>query len=215
MMDNTNSKIGPSWGVVIIVIILFWPIGFYLLFKKLLGDKSAVMHNSKVIGVIGYIMAFLGFVYVIMGITGESIEGTAETRTTAIVFGVFFVIGGIVLIRKGRKMRVVAEKYKQYIPIVINGNVTAVENIAAAVPVSYDEAVMDLQKMIDIGVFKSAYIDNSTHEIVLPKVNICNPEQNLHESGEEQIVLCSCCGAQNRVIPGRVSECEYCGSPLK
>ena len=215
MMDNTNSKIGPSWGVVIIAIILFWPIGFYLLFKKLLGDKSAVMHNSKVIGVIGYIMAFLGFVYVIMGITGESIEGTAETRITAVVFGIFFVIGGVILIRKSKKMRINAEKYRKYINIVINGNVTAVENIAAAVPVSYEEAVMDLQKMIDIGFFKGAYIDNSTHEIVLPKVNTCNPKQNLHESGGEQIVLCNCCGAQNRVIPGRVSECEYCGSPLK
>lgn len=207
-MENKKSM---SWGIVILVLIFFWPVGVYLLYRKLTSDRAAALKNSKILRNVGFV--FLGFavIYIFMGISGQM----DDAWTAAIFFGG----GGAVLVYAAKRLKMTGEKFKKYINIVINNSETSIDNIAAAIPISYDKAAKDLQEMIDKGYFPSAYIDASNREIILPghikqKSERNKSVNNNNQQAKVKSVVCKNCGGNNEVIEGEVCECEYCGSPI-
>jgi hypothetical protein len=222
MESYVKEKKSTSWGVIILFLIIFWPVGLFLLYRKITGDKSAALKNSKVLNIMGWVFVALAIIYIFMAITGnlETDKGSSVVELIMIIL-VFFGGGGAFMIYTAKKMKVNAEKCKKYIAIVINNNETSIDNIAAAVPSSYEQTTKDLQKMINNGYFENAYIDVSKREIVLPNKNLVQtyPISNIKNSpvNEPQIkaVACRNCGANNKVVEGQVCECEYCGSMLK
>lgn len=82
---------------------------------------------------------------------------------------------------------------------------------------SYDVAKNDIQKLINKGYLKNAYINEGTREIILPNNNIQVQSEVVSNATTNnvatKIVACQC--AANNTIVGDVGECEYCGSPLK
>lgn len=217
-MGNTSKK-SSSWTVVILLLIFFWPIGLYLLYKKVTGDKTAALQNSKVLNTVGWVFAVLAVIYIFMAVSGGM-----ETSDALGAF-VFFGAGGALMIYGAKRMKKNSEKLKKYISIVINNNQTSIDNIAAAIPIDYEQAKNDLQKMIDNGYFQGAYIDTANREIVLPTNENSQPmnisedtapreNENMSQPGFK-VVICKNCGANNKVIEGTVCECEYCGSPLQ
>ena len=87
-----------------------------------------------------------------------------------------------------------------------------------------------MQKLIDAGLFKNAYIDEKSKSIVIatkttsPAKVETEADQTMADATvadvvtvapvETRIVTCSCCGANN-TIAGDFGECEYCGAPIK
>ena len=133
-MENKKSM---SWAIVILVLIFFWPVGVYLLYRKVTGDRASALKNSKILRNVGFV--FLGFaiIYIFMVISGQM----DDAWTAAAFFG----IGGGVLVYAAKRLKMTGEKFKKYINIVINNNQTSIDNIAAAIPISYDKAAKDLQ----------------------------------------------------------------------
>lgn len=222
MENYVKEKKSTSWGVIILVLIFFWPVGLFLLYRKITGDKEAALKNSKVLNIIGGVFLAFAIIYLLMAITGnlKTRDGSSAVKSLITAF-LFFGGGGTFMIYTAKKMKVNSERLKKYIAIVINNNETSIDNIAAAIPTSYDKAIKELQKMIDNNYFKNAYIDVSEREIVLPKKNTqkettSNIQRNspINES-EIKVVVCKNCGANNKVVEGQVCECEYCGSMLK
>lgn len=221
--NNAQQKKSTSWGIIILALIIFWPVGLFLLYRKLSGDKVAALKNSKILNILGWVFAAFAVIYVIMAITGniETKDGSSVVGPLIVAL-VFYGGGGAFMIATAKKMKINADKLKKYIEIVINNNQTSIDNIAAAVPVRYEEAMKDLQKMIDNGYFENAYIDVSEREIVLTnkKTEREYPTSNVQMDGhinkpQIKVVVCRSCGANNKVVKGQVSECEYCGSLLK
>lgn len=207
-MENKKSM---SWAIVILVLIFFWPVGVYLLYRKVTGDRASALKNSKILRNVGFV--FLGFaiIYIFMVISGQM----DDAWTAAAFFG----IGGGVLVYAAKRLKMTGEKFKKYINIVINNNQTSIDNIAAAIPISYDKAAKDLQEMINKGYFSNAYIDVSNREIILPSHMKQQSERNgslknNNEQAKVKSVICKNCGGNNEVIEGQVCECEYCGSPI-
>lgn len=195
-MENKTFDL-YSWPVIIALLILFWPVGIYLLYKKAQSDKKTALTASK-------ILKILGNVFIVVGIV-----------TLIIVVGIFYLILGIVLKKFAKKLLASAENVKKYLAIVVNGNVRQLDSIAAAVGKPYDKVKEDLQKMIDNGYFKNAYIDESMREIVLaqPTMAMAGASFSSGVGVTTRVVTCPCCGANNTVV-GATGECEYCGSPL-
>jgi Zn finger protein HypA/HybF involved in hydrogenase expression len=218
MTTNTGKK-PVSWGWIIVCLFLFWPVGLFLLIKRLAVDKSATLSRGKTIMVVSYILMGLGVFYFFMVITGnvEETESTMSAISYAFLMLVLFSGGGVLLNWFARKTKRAGERYKKYITLIVNQSQTLIDNIASAVGIPYDLAVKDLQKMIDMGYFIGAYIDVNQREIVLAKTA---PPQTLTQSAspaipiQEKVVACSNCGANNKVT-GQIGECEYCGSPLQ
>lgn len=219
-----NEKIkSSSWAFIITMCILFWPVGFYLLYKKLSSDKSVVLKNSKTVKIVGIVFIALSIIYIIMGLTGElkDSKGNAPVGIIIIVI-LFFGCGGVFMIRTSKKMQLQGEKFKKYISIVINNNETSIDNIASAMNVSYEEAINDLKIMIDKGYFLNAYVDLGSREFVIRKKQYepidVKKNSSVNEVKEEKpkmkVVVCKNCGGNNTILEGEISECEFCGSPL-
>lgn len=221
--NYVQQKKSTSWGVIILLLIIFWPVGLFLLYRKITDDKSAALKNSKVLNITGWIFVALSIIYFFMAITGNLKTDNGSSVVELIMIDlIFFGGGGAFMIYAAKNMKVNAEKLKKYITIVINNNETSIDNIAAAIPASYEQTTKDLQKMIDNGYFENAYIDVSNREIVLLNKStvqthsVSNIQMNSPVNDPQiNAVVCKNCGANNKVVEGQVCECEYCGSMLK
>ena len=199
-----------SWGWIIFWILIFWPVGVYLLIKKLAVDKSATMKSGNGLTIAAYILMGMGVICLLASLSEGSEGGT--------MYAVLLGATGVWLFFKAKKTKATGERYKKYIAMVVNQHHSSIDNIAAAVGVTYDVAVTDLQKMIDTGYFSGAYIDVTQREIILPKTTaqqISQPDSAILAQEEEKLSTCGSCGANNKVIVGRVAECEYCGNHLQ
>ena len=216
-----NGKIGAlySWPVIILMLFIFWPVGLFLLVKRFtLDKKTAVSAGGKGLKVLGVVLLVFGCLAFIGCVSDpEAASGT--------VVAIFFIVGGVLLMRKAKKITKEAESIKQYLAIIVNGNVRQLDSIAATTGKTYDVVKADIQKMISSGYLKNAYINESTREVVLPNSHTAAPVESPVAANSLQataapvqsqgrIVACPCCGANNTIY-GATGECEYCGSPIK
>ena len=217
MSNNNNNKVSGlySWPVIILALIFFWPLGLFLIIKRASVDKKTAMGSGKLIkglGIASCCMAALGF---LVSVT----DGFDGTDVGLIIF---FAAAGAALLYLANKIKKEADSVKQYLNIIVNGGERQLDSIAAATDKQYDVVKNDVQKMIDKGFLKNAYINENTREVVLPSVVPTNANANVDQftSGaapatvQTRVVACPCCGANN-TISGALGECEYCGTPLK
>lgn len=211
MNDNEKVSFWYSWPVIILALFFFWPIGVFLIIKRVSTDRKTAMSADKLIGGLGialYCIAVLGlFVWITDGFTGKDI-----------VIILFFGAAGFALRKVAKKIRTEAEDIKQYLSIIINANIRQLDTIASTTGKSYDVVHKDVKKMIDKGYLKNAYINEGLREVILPNNNPA-PQNTANVTAnatpvQSKVVTCPCCGANNTIY-GKTGECEYCGSPLK
>lgn len=210
---NENGKLGClySWPVIILALCIFWPVGIFLIIKRVSVDKKTAMGAGKLIGGIGiasYCIAGIGFLACLSDGFGADDIGMI----------LFFGIAGFALQKVSQKIKREAEDVKKYLSVIVNGNERQIDVIASSMGKSYDVAKNDIQKLISKGYLKNAYINEGTREIVLPDNNIQEQvgttTNTTANNVTTKIVACPCCGANNTIM-GDMGECEYCGSPLK
>jgi len=205
-MNNTKSSI--SWVWVVIAFILFWPVGVVLLLVKLSGDRSAAMRSGRNMVTLSYVLIGIGIICLIAMI-GGGLDMVIALFTPMLLFGG----GGIALYIIGRRTAATSERYKKYINVIINQGETSIDNIAAAVGVPYATAVEDLQKMINRGYLTGMFINIGLRSVVMARV--AEPRADGLIIGQERLLVCGSCGANNKTVVGKISECEYCGSMLQ
>ena len=209
---NEKGKISGlySWPVIILALCIFWPVGIFLIIKRVSVDKKTAMGAGKLIGGIGiasYCIAGIGFIACLSDGFGSDDIGMI----------LFFGIAGFVLQKVSKKIKREAEEVKKYLSVIVNGNERQIDVIASSMGKSYDVTKNDIQKFLNKGYLKNAYINEGTREVVIPNSNIGETDVtsvNTATNVTTKIVACSCCGANN-TISGDIGECEYCGSPLK
>lgn len=121
-------------------------------------------------------------------------------------YGAIFFIIGILL-----KARI--QRFKNYIDLITNHNITSFDKIAQNTNRSPKYVKRDIKTMIRTRLFVNAYIENDS--IIIKGLEpIDQKPSSKPGSAEVKIVICSSCGAKNRVTVGAVEECEYCGAPI-
>lgn len=205
---NDKGKISGwySWPVIILVLCIFWPVGIFLIIKRVSLDKKTAIGAEKIIGGIGiasYCFAGVGFL-------AYFTEGFGSEEIGLILF---FGIAGFALCKLSQKIKRDAEDVKKYLSVIVNGSERQIDAIASSMGKTYDVTKNDIQKLINKGYLKNAYISEGTREIVLPSNNT-QEQVGTTINVTTKIVSCPCCGANNTIV-GNVGECEYCGSPLK
>ncbi|MEA4919422.1 MAG: hypothetical protein VB078_00655 [Clostridiaceae bacterium] len=210
-----------SWGIIILLFILFFPVGILMLVKKMSDEKYNYLKNGKALKTFGWVLFGIGIFYLIMGLTGElKTEDGSSVVGGIIIMLILFCGGGLLMVFKGKQFVNRGAKFSRYVAIVNASNNTLIDNIAAAYPTTYDSAASDLQMMIGAGYFLNAYIDLNKRELVMPVIQSANNivsnsvGNNLTTDTKPRTVKCPNCGATNTIIPGAADECEYCGSPL-
>lgn len=214
-----SLPVGLSIPVIVIVFVVFWPLAIYLIWKRT-DIKRINFNGGKAIEGIGWFLAICGFLGILgmLGVLSDSADFSGSSAYSMVtLFG-----GGIALIISGKATKRLVRRYKKYADIVTDQGTTSIEEIAAAMPVSRDTAVKDLQKMINKGLFAGASIDPARSEIILPGTyaGACaNDRENVRDGsvaqkGQEIAVTCKNCGASNKVGKNSVGVCEFCGSPI-
>lgn len=213
MSNNGKVSFWYSWPAIIIAFFVFWPVGLYLIIKRVSLDKTAALKNSS-----GKGLKVTGIVLIVLG--GFGILGSFDPFDFgSLVIFLFFIAGGVVLMNKAKKIQAEGESIKQYLAIIVNGNVRQLDAIASTTGKTYDVVHNDVKNMIDKGFLKNAYINEGMREVVLPNSTPAS-QHNVNATTtnaapvQSKIVACPCCGANNTIY-GNIGECEYCGSPLK
>lgn len=199
---------GPSWIAIIIMMMIFWPIGVYLLYKRLKVDRKAAMGSGKVLNVFGIFLILFGVMGILVSLDEADSMGVA----------LFFLILGIVLKRMATKNKKQAVRIRQYIALIINQHITSLDELARATGCTYNVVCDDLNKMIEKGYLPDAYLNLSLRRIMLPGQQAPVYRQtNSQQRGQvkTKVVTCKGCGAEMIVAEGTIRKCEYCGTPLQ
>lgn len=216
MSNNNNNNLSGlySWPVIILALIFFWPLGLFLIIKRASLDKKTAMGSGKLIKGLGIASCCMAALGLLVSIT-DGFDGTDVGMI------IFFAAAGAALLYLANKIKKEADSVKQYLNIIVNGGERQLDAIAAATGKQYDVVKKDVQKMIDKGFLKNAYINENTREVVLPSAapantNVGQPTTNMGTptAVQTRVVACPCCGANN-TVSGTLGECEYCGTPLK
>lgn len=203
------QKKSASWGAITLWLIFFFPVGIFLIIKKVTNEKFSYIKNGKALKNLGLVLMCFGAIYLIMSITDDVAMLTA-----------FFIFGGLGVLSfvKGNQYIKKGNKYNRYVFIINANNNTLIDNIAAAYPTSFEQATEDIQSMLDDGYFMNSYIDLNRRELIMPQrsvsVNITVNQNTTRTETQPTSVKCKNCGATNMLVPSTVNECEYCGSPL-
>lgn len=194
-----------SWTLIIILLVTFWPVGVYLLIRKLKVDRKASLSSGRKMMVWGWIIVGMGVISWSTLIEDNWLSGTLGT--------LFFIFAGLTLVYYGKKSSVNAVRYKKYIDMVVNKKIRSIGTIASAIPVSHDIAIKELQEMIEKGFFENAYVNYTSDEIVLAEVDAGVKDYSIPNLRAEMVVdTCNGCGANNKIEKGKVNNCQYCGS---
>jgi len=200
------KKKNLSWGWVVFWLIIFWPVGLYFLIKKLPPKGKAVA------------LSVIAWFFIVIGGLGAIGIISGEAPADNIIPVLISLIVGVLLLRKAKRVKKTRIRYEKYIDLIINQNVRSIDYIASEVGLPYNLVIKDLQNMIDLGYLKDAYIQTDDRKLVFRQLEqqvftIETADEN-KASAQTISVRCSGCGASNVVVVGKVTECEYCGSPI-
>ena len=208
-----------SWGIIALMLFLFFPIGIWMLVKKMTDEKFNYIKNGKSLKILAWILIVLAVLYLLMAFTGElETEDGTSVVGSIIMMVVLFGGAGAFTLYKAHSYIKKGTKYNRYVSIINNSNDTLIDTIAAAYPTTYEKAAKDIQAMINDGYFMNAYIDLNRRELMMPQnavsVHTTVNQNPTHIEAQPTSIECKNCGATNTIVPGTVNECEYCGSPL-
>jgi len=137
------------------------------------------------------------------------------------VFIILAIIIGFVLYFYSRKIKNTLMQYKCYNDLIIDQNLTSISGLASATDEKHEVVVADLMKMIGLGFFPGARVNIKYDRIFLAGEKGEDEDQLSSASTtdtnrtQEDVVTCGGCGANNKVVSGKVTECQFCGAPLK
>jgi hypothetical protein len=201
MAKNANKIMGTSWTVIILMLIIFFPVGIVMLVKKVKKEKSRYDENGKTMIVLGWVLMLLGVYYFFDSFTSEIKYDSLFFLLTLLW------VGGVALVFNGRKYRNKASRIARYRAIISNQSECFIDEIAQVFPTSFDNTCRNLQTMIDEGFLVNSYID-------LPKGKLIIKNQDSERQTNETI-KCPFCGATIKVAHKGLYQCEYCGSHSK
>lgn len=226
---ESKIKNTSSWLVILVFVFFVWPLGLYLMYRKVKKDKIASLRNSQWLHNIGIIWTGMG----VFSLGSLVVEGTQDVFWPAVAMVFFiFVVGGIAMLKSSGKLREQGIMYKQYIEVVVNQGIRNISQIAEQVGKNRELVIKQLQQMIDVGFFKNAQMDLSADEIILTgiqkqKYSLQEEKKNVKQETvqtnqkpvetpvQQRVLVCDGCGAKNVVTVNRICYCEYCDSPLE
>lgn len=175
-----------SWVAVGLCLYFFFPIGFYLLYKKMsqYADTTELLKNSKTLKNWAAVFMCLGGFCVVMAISTK--------EAVMLIAIVPFIAMGILLLQRSKMLSKIFDKLPSSQKVHISSSITP--------------AQPQPQKTIDEDIF----------EDVIQNVGNLDEFRYHAGTIESTYIIVHCkgCNAPNRIIKGSVAECEYCGAPV-
>ena len=164
MPPRVQNRKEPAWSAVVLLLIFFWPVGLYLLYRKL-SIPPISRQGGVALLIVGTVFAAFGVLDIIKRTTGwpPSLGETDFFFSSVFYTGVSVGIGLICLLAGGmllHKRRV----YQRYAPFLLGHVTTSLDAVAQAWSRDYLRVSRELQYLINAGCLSSAYLDY-THRL--------------------------------------------------
>lgn len=156
-----------SWPTIIISLAVFFPLGLFLLCKRISIEKMKLVDYSYMVQGIGGALFTTCFVYVLALASGVA-QPIDQLSFTASVFAAIIcglAVGGLsMLISKQMKIR--GEEYLGYVACIGDDKMTALSDIGQKMNKSTAQVATDVKKLMAHGFFAGSYVDDVTGTIV-------------------------------------------------
>lgn len=223
---NNDSDFG-SWLYIVIMMMVFWPVGLFLLIRKLMDSDwssaarkasaakdriqtSASAQKKRARAPKGGVPD-RGRGLIIAGSIVTGIFGTAVlamlSEFVAYGFlsdleGLFPCLGllatGIVLLTTGLSRRKAAKRMRRYLPLIGKRNEVSIDTLAQVTGRSAGKVRDDLQDMLDAGILPTGYLDLNRGMLVLGDEGVQEPVKP--EPEEEKVAAESDVSEENRIL---------------
>lgn len=199
------QKKSYSWGLIILMFVLFWPISVWMLVQKLKQETHRFIENGKSMRNLAVLWFVMGIIYLILGLSGEwkNDDGTPAYAASLVMVFVMCVLG-ILCMKKSKQLTHRGLRYSYFLSQFARQEYIDINQIAADLNLTYEEVVKDLQGMIDTNYIHSAYVDHVQHRLVAKK-----------EVRPTVDIICPHCCGKNRIEIGTDTKCIYCDSPIR
>jgi hypothetical protein len=198
-----------SWPSIIVALIVFWPVGLWLLATRIGRDKLARLKVGQSLVTAGIAFLIVGGLIAVNAIVGSDDDpgGRVVSLTLSLVLGW---LPGAVLVWKGRGLRAQGMEIRKYLGIITKQEVASISAIAAAVNLSPDVVIEDLSRLIETG-----YLAEYRLDLELNRIDRVGSKGGGDDgpSRELRAWTCGACGGGNKRYT-RIAElatCEYCG----
>lgn len=209
-----NKKQGTTWGLVVMMFIIFWPLGLFLLIKKLKEEKAALFSNVVALRIVAALEMFIfvsGFMTSLRGNVTHVVNGKKVSYSfvqmlpsLGLMF-IIFALGGIILWIYAGIIEKKAKKFRKYIELIVNESVTDIDVIAKSMNKNVEITLKEITEMIDKKLLNGIVLNEDHTELVL---------KDDDRGADFKIIQCQNCDANNKVYSGDDHVCAYCGASL-
>lgn len=196
------------WPSIIVALIVFWPVGLWLLATRIGRDKLARLK-------VGQSLVTAGIAFLIVGglIAATALGSDDDPGGRVVSFTLSLVLGwlpGAVLVWKGRGLRAQGMEIRKFLGIVTKQEIWSISAIAAAVNLSPDVVIETLSRLIEAG-----YLADYRLNLDLNRIDRVGSKDSGDDnlSRELRVWNCGACGGGNKryIRMAELATCEYCG----
>lgn len=199
---ESNKKMNLSWGIIILILIFFWPAGLVLIYLK---SKESIKNK---ISFSGKIKIGIGLFSIFIGLVGFSVE--VEERSEDFMLGMvlvaFFLGIGAFLLKKGIDNIKEGKIYDKIAYMINFRKIESVQKIADNLQISLDKTMYYVSKTIELGLCDED-IDYRDEKIINRKF----AKEKAEKEKKRRVVKCESCGGINHIYEDESATCEYCG----
>ncbi len=219
-MNKKEANV-PSIGMIIAMFIIFYPLGYLLLFirlnRKSINRYMAVNEKNEPIesydcgeGYLTFRNILIGISIIMgMGIFSELYESFTYHYKLDVRFLGTCILISLVCLTIAYIMTSRIKKYQPYLNYLAAYGSDPIRDLARSLRVSPEQARKDLSDMIGSKILKASISDDDF--VVLDSNPAKVPSS---ERYEKKFIRCPYCGAPNALDPSMEQKCEYCDSPL-
>ncbi len=204
-MENSKKK-SSSWAVIILILIFIWPVGIFLLYRKLAYDDEKLKNIRNTLwsgAIFCYLLAFCG----LSANTGSTFDSLDVALI--IIFIMIAIVCTIFALKTNKKYKY----YEKYVEILKIRKRIDLSELSRKMGITEEQVIDDIAKLNKYKM-SNTYI-NEDNEIIIVSNNYVDNTAFKEPKKQITIVKCKNCGATNKCIEGKENRCEYCGTIIE
>lgn len=174
MPSSKSGRADPSWLAVILLLVLFWPAGLYLLYRKF--SVPPFGRGGVVFLLIGFAFTGIAALDILKRATGwPPVRGDAGFLLSSPVYTAVALAAGLLCFVAAGLLLQRRRDYRLYTPFLLGHVTTSLDAVADALSRDYLRVCRDLQRLINTGCLSSAYIDHTHRLFVFSRQWLASP----------------------------------------
>lgn len=182
-VTQIGKKVNIPWAVVIVLLVVFFPAGLAVLYKKIASDPSCTGGSALLIGLGVCCLAMIPVT--VWGAHLRIPDMSTPQRVMLFIAVLLFAAMGLLSVGYGIRQWKRMRDFKRLTPFLLGHVTTSMESVAEKLKMPYHVVSRKLQKLIDCGYLSNAYLNHTHRWFVFGKTWMPAPPPPEEEEAEE------------------------------